>query len=106
MCGYWLVCIQEQFIIKNKSLWCAQSNSFDFFEDAHHLWLSFQKSLVTYSHLSNKHDVTLTDFEKFYPAQNKNPPCTFIDLIKKLSIILQNLMAIFLTVILRYKYSF
>ena len=30
----------------------------------------------TYSHLSNKRDVTLTDFGKFHPAQNKNPPCT------------------------------
>ena len=33
----------------------------------------------TYSHLSNKRDVTLTDFGKFHPAQNKNPPCTFIN---------------------------
>ena len=32
-----------------------------------------------YSHLSNKRDVTLTDFEKFHPPQNKNPPYTFID---------------------------
>ena len=32
-----------------------------------------------YSHLSNKRDVTLTDFGKFHLAQNKNPPCTFID---------------------------
>ena len=31
-----------------------------------------KKSL--YSRLSNKHDVTLTDFGKFHPAQNKNPP--------------------------------
>ena len=56
-----------------------------------------------YSHLSNKRDVTLTDFGKFHPAQNKNPPCTFIDFITKLSIFLQNLMKIFLTVILSYK---
>ena len=32
-----------------------------------------------YSHLSNKRDVTLTDFEKFHPTQIKNPPYTFID---------------------------
>ena len=31
-----------------------------------------------YSHLSNKREVTLTDFEKFHPPQ-KNPPSTFID---------------------------
>ena len=30
-----------------------------------------------YSHLSNKHDVTLTDFGKFHPAQNKNAPCSW-----------------------------
>ena len=37
---------------------------------------------LSYSHLSNKRDVTLTDFGKFHPAQNKNPPCRFIDFIK------------------------
>ena len=47
--------------------------------------------VFTYSHLSNKRDVTLTDFRKFHPARNKNPPCTFIDFITKLSIFLQNL---------------
>ena len=35
--------------------------------------------LFIYSHLSNKRDVTLTDFEKFHPTQLKNPPYTFID---------------------------
>ena len=45
---------------------------------------------VDYSHLSNKRDATLTDFGKFHPAQNKNPPCTFIDFITDLSIFLQN----------------
>ena len=30
-----------------------------------------------YSHLSNKRDVTLTDFGKFHPAQNKNAPCSW-----------------------------
>jgi hypothetical protein len=59
-----------------------------------------------YSHLSNKPDVTLTDFGKYHPAQNKNPPFTFIDLITKLSLFLQNLMTIFLTVILSYKSLF
>ena len=34
---------------------------------------------LAYSHLSNKRDVTLTDFEKFHPTQNKNPPYMFID---------------------------
>ena len=33
---------------------------------------------LAYSHLSNKRDVTLTDFEKFPPPQ-KNPPSMFID---------------------------
>ena len=42
-----------------------------------------------YSHLSNKRDVTLTDFGKFHPAQNKSPPCTFIDFFTELSIFLQ-----------------
>ena len=35
--------------------------------------------IQTHSHRSNKRDVTLTDFGKFHPAQNKNPPCTFTD---------------------------
>ena len=39
-----------------------------------------------YSHLSNKRDVTLTNFGKFHPTQNKNPPCMFIAFITKLSI--------------------
>ena len=37
---------------------------------------------MTYSHLSNKRDVTLTNFEKFHPTQNKNPPYTFIDFLE------------------------
>ena len=28
---------------------------------------------------------TLTDFEKFHPPQNKNPPSSFIDFINKVS---------------------
>ena len=63
-------------------------------------------SVYLYSHLSNKRDVTLTDFGKFHPAQNENSPCTFIDFITKLSIFLQNLMKIFLMVILSYKSLF
>ena len=35
-----------------------------------------------YSHLSNKRDVRLTDFEKFHPQQNNNPPYTFIDFLE------------------------
>ena len=31
-------------------------------------------NLGTYSHISNKRDIRLTDFGKFHPAQNKNPP--------------------------------
>ena len=42
------------------------------------------KMLKMYSHLSNKRDVMLTEFIKFHPAQNKNPPCTFIDFNTKL----------------------
>ena len=30
--------------------------------------------VLGYSHLSNKRDVTLTDFEKFHPSQKKIPP--------------------------------
>ena len=33
--------------------------------------------VFTYSHLSNERDVTLTDFGKFHPAQNKNAPCSW-----------------------------
>ena len=44
---------------------------------------------TVYSHLSNKRDVTLTDYGKFHPAQNENPPCMFIDFITELSIFLQ-----------------
>ena len=35
--------------------------------------------MPAYSYLSNKRDVTLTDFEKFHPTQIKNPPYPFID---------------------------
>ena len=66
-----------------------------------------------YSHLSNKRDVTLTDFGKFHPAQNKNPPLHVywfhyrsFNILTELSIFLQNLMMIFLTVILSYKSLF
>ena len=38
--------------------------------------------LQTYSHLSNKREVTLTDFEKFHLPQ-KNPPSMFIDFVIK-----------------------
>ena len=71
-------------------------------------WFFFYIFLLffIYSHVSNKCDVTLTDFRKFHPAQNKNPPCTFIDFITKVSIFLQNLMTIFLTIILSYKSLF
>ena len=37
-----------------------------------------------YSHLFNKREFTLTDFEKFHPPQ-KNPCSTFIDFITKVS---------------------
>ena len=46
-----------------------------------------ENSIIIYSHLSNKREVTLTDFEKFHPPQ-KNHPSTFIDFITKLSNIL------------------
>ena len=41
--------------------------------------MMYRQGPVVYSHLSNKRDVTLTDFEKFHPTQIKNPPYTFID---------------------------
>ena len=43
------------------------------------LGICISYSEKVYSHLSNKRDVTLTDFEKFHPTQIKNPPYTFID---------------------------
>ena len=49
-------------------------------------WSTMEKVVFIYSHLSNRCDVTLTDFGKFHPTQNKNPPCTFIDFITKLSV--------------------
>ena len=52
-------------------------NSFDFFNSC--------EPSNNYYHLSNKREVTLTDFGKFHPAQNKNPPCMFIDFITKMS---------------------
>ena len=39
-----------------------------------------QRFKAMYSHLPNKRDVTLTNFRKFHPARNKNPPCMFISL--------------------------
>ena len=54
---------------------------------------------ILYSHLSNKRDVTLTDFGKFHPAHLVIP-------LQKLLIFLQNLVKIFLTVILSYKSLF
>ena len=51
----------------------------------------------TYSHLSNKRDVTLTDFGKFHPAHL---------LISLQNFQYSNLMKIFLTVILSYKSLF
>ena len=44
-------------------------------------------SEITYSHLSKKRNVKLTDFGKFHPAQNNNLPCTFIDFIKTFNIL-------------------
>ena len=41
-------------------------------------WSKIKLFWHRYSHLSNKREVTLTDFEKFHPPQ-KNPPSTFID---------------------------
>ena len=45
---------------------------------------------IGYFLLSNKRDVTLIYFGKFQTAQNKILPCTYIDFITELSIILQN----------------
>ena len=46
-----------------------------FFQD--HVWQDHV--FPDYSHLSNKPEVTLTNFEKFFPPLNKNPPSMFID---------------------------
>ena len=43
-----------------------------------------------YSHLSNKRDVTLTDFGKFHSAQNKNPPARLLISLQNLQYFLQN----------------
>ena len=45
-------------------------------------FIQFSPAQTGYSHLSNKRDVTLTDFEKFHPPQNKNQPYTFIDFLE------------------------
>ena len=58
-----------------------------------------------YSHLSNKREVTLADLEKFHPPQ-KNPPPRLLISLQNFPIFLQNLMTIFLTVILSYKTLF
>ena len=47
--------------------------------DKKHQKITSKACRNVYSHLFNKRDVTLTDFGKFHPAQNKNLPCTFID---------------------------
>ena len=62
--------------------------------------------VLDYSHLSNKHEVTLTDFEKFRPPQNKIPPPRLLISLQNYPIFLQNLMTIFLTVILSHKTLF
>ena len=43
-----------------------------FFFNCHGFFLL--RSISQYSHLSNKRDVTLTNFRKFHPARNKSPP--------------------------------
>ena len=51
-----------------------------------YLHRSYRVEIVRHgTHLSNKRDVKLTDFGKFHPAQNKSPPCMFIDFITKVS---------------------
>ena len=46
---------------------------------------------------------TLTNFEKFHPPQKKIPPPRLLISLLKCLILLQNLMTIFLTIILSYK---
>ena len=36
---------------------------------------------LLYTHLSNRREVTLTEFEKFHPPQKKIPPSSFINFI-------------------------
>ena len=86
--------------------WCIFKHDIFYLHQYFPLILTKCSLYCIYSHLSNKRDVTLTNFGKFHPTQNKNPPCTFIYFITKLSIFLQNLMKIFLTVILSYKSLF
>jgi len=57
--------------------------------------------IFMYSHLSNKREVTLIDFEKFHPTQKKIPPPRLLISLQNFPIFLQNLMTIFLTVILQ-----
>ena len=49
---------------------------------------------------------TLTNFEKFHPPQKQNPPPRLLISLLKCLILLQNLMTIFLTIILSYKTLF
>ena len=49
---------------------------------------------------------TLTNFEKFHPPQKKIPPPRLLISLLKCLILMQNLMTIFLTIILSYKTLF
>ena len=63
-------------------------------------------SKLNYSHLSNKCEVMLTDFGQFNPPQKKVPPPPLLISLQNFPIFLQNLMMIFLTVILSHKTLF
>ena len=67
-------------------------------------WYFFQ-ILITLISLINV-EPTLTNFEKFHPPQKKIPPPRLLISLLKCLILLQNLMTIFLTIILSYKTLF
>ena len=60
---------KRSFLCGNDSLICPYFTKFSksFIEESHFEFLK----RCAYSHLSNKREVTLTDFEKFHPPQKK-----------------------------------
>ena len=71
-----------------------------------HLTLNCQKLIFYYSHLYNKRGAHAYQFWKIPPSSKKIPPPRLLISLLKCLILLQNLMTIFLTIILSYKTLF
>ena len=70
------------------------------------LSISRNLRINTYSHLSNKRGAHAYQFWKIPPSSKKIPPPRLLISLLKCLILLQNLMTIFLTIILSYKTLF